>query len=93
VDDRRRVALQRFEQPMVDFIRRAGTDGTTIHKLGKYMAGREGWAAALRDQRATLRHAVELFSSIHRVGDVLHVSSTRQVVGPLDEFRRLRRIS
>ena len=93
VDDRRRVALQRFEQPMVDFSRRAGTDGTTIHKLGKYMAGREGFAVALRDQRATLSQTVELFSSIRRDGDVLHVSSTQSVVGPLDAFRRLRRIS
>ena len=53
-DEKRRIALRPWLEPLLGHIRRAGDEGLSIHPEGKLMAAQAGFTQALRKQRATL---------------------------------------
>ena len=55
-DEKRRIALRPWLEPLLGHIRRAGDEGLSIHPEGKLMAAQAGFTQALRERRATLAH-------------------------------------
>ena len=91
VNERRRVALSPWRQDIVDAIRRAG--GLTVAALSRIMKDKQGFAKALKEQRATLAQAVRLFPEIKvetrnstKLLTVVAASDESKRKGPLDAF-------
>ena len=61
VTERRQIAFRPWLAALIGHIRRAGDDGLSIHKAGKFMATQQGFTQALREQRATLSQMIALY--------------------------------
>ena len=64
IDEKRQIALRPWLQDMLDIIRRAGDSGMSMSAFGKKMREKPGFSEALKEQRATVAQAVELFPEI-----------------------------
>ena len=64
INEKRQIALRPWLRDMMDVIRQAGDSGVSISVFGKKMREKPGFAQTLKEQKATVAQAVELFPEI-----------------------------
>ena len=64
VNEKRRIALRPWLRDMMDIIRQAGDSGISTNVFGRKMREKPGFTQALKEQKATVAQAVELFPEI-----------------------------
>ena len=64
INEKRQIALRPWLRDMMDVIRQAGDGGVNISLFARKMREKPGFAQTLKEQKATVAQAVELFPEI-----------------------------